>query len=125
LAWSIEFEAAAKKKLASLDKPVAKRITAFLRERVAPLEDPRAIGEALLDQRVIAGIGNLYKAETLFLVGVSPWRATADVADPTKLVRLARRLMLANAARSGQVTTGDTRPGHTTWVYGRGGRFIT
>lgn len=52
MAWSIEFEAAAKKELASLDKPVAKRITGFLRERVAPLEDPRMLGEALKGPRL-------------------------------------------------------------------------
>lgn len=47
LAWQIEFEDAALKELAKLDKPVAKRILAFLRERVAVLDDPRSIGEAL------------------------------------------------------------------------------
>jgi len=47
LAWQIEFGDAAKKDLATLDKQVARRITAFLRERVAKLEDPRSIGEAL------------------------------------------------------------------------------
>lgn len=47
MVWQIRFTAAAKKELAQLDKPIAKRITAFLRERVAPLEDPRSIGEAL------------------------------------------------------------------------------
>lgn len=52
MAWIIEFDAAAKKELAGLDKPVAKRITAFLRERVAPLEDPRTIGEALKGPRL-------------------------------------------------------------------------
>lgn len=47
LAWRIEFEDAALKELAKLDKPVARRILAFLRERVAALDDPRSIGEAL------------------------------------------------------------------------------
>ena len=47
LAWQIEFEDAALRELAKLDKPVAKRILAFLRERVAVLDDPRSIGEAL------------------------------------------------------------------------------
>lgn len=47
LAWRIEFEDAALKELAKLDKPVARRILAFLRERVAVLDDPRGIGEAL------------------------------------------------------------------------------
>jgi len=47
LAWRIEFEDAALKELGKLDKPVARRILAFLRERVAVLDDPRSIGEAL------------------------------------------------------------------------------
>jgi mRNA interferase RelE/StbE len=47
LAWRIDFDEEAVRELAKLDKPVARRITAFLRERVAPLEDPRSIGEAL------------------------------------------------------------------------------
>ena len=47
MAWRIEFDDKAKEDLADLDKAVAKRITAFLRERVAGLDDPRSIGEAL------------------------------------------------------------------------------
>ncbi len=47
MAWQIEFEEASKKDLAKLDKQTARRITTFLRERVAVLEDPRSIGEAL------------------------------------------------------------------------------
>ena len=47
LAWRIEFEDAALKELAKLDKPVARRILAFLRERVSHLDDPRSVGEAL------------------------------------------------------------------------------
>lgn len=47
MVWRIEFEASAAKELAKLDKPVAKRILSFLRERIAPAEDPRATGEAL------------------------------------------------------------------------------
>jgi mRNA interferase RelE/StbE len=47
LAWLIEFDDKAKKDLAALDKVVARRITAFLRERVLALDDPRSIGEAL------------------------------------------------------------------------------
>lgn len=85
-------------------------------------KDPdRPIGEALLDQRNLAGIGNLYKSEVLFLRGVSPWRVAGQVPRPQRLVELARRLLDANKARVGQVTTGDTRPGRQTWVYGRGG----
>jgi mRNA interferase RelE/StbE len=47
LAWSVEFDAAAAKELRKLDPPVARRIVVFLRQRVAVLEDPRSIGEAL------------------------------------------------------------------------------
>lgn len=47
MAWRIEIDDAAKKDLAKLDKQLAKRITTFLRERVAVLDDPRSIGEAL------------------------------------------------------------------------------
>lgn len=52
MAWQIEFEDAALKELAKLDKPVARRIVAFLRERVATLDDPRSIGEALKGSRL-------------------------------------------------------------------------
>jgi endonuclease-8 len=81
----------------------------------------RAIGEALLDQRLLAGIGNVYKAEALFLAGVSPFRAVAEVPDLRKLVNLARRLMLANRDSLGIVTTGVNRRGAQHWVYGRAG----
>ena len=52
MAWRIEFEDAALKELAKLDKPVARRILAFLRERVAVLDDPRSVGEALKGSRL-------------------------------------------------------------------------
>jgi endonuclease VIII len=88
--------------------------------------DPyRAVGEALLDQRNLAGIGNLYKAETLFLRGLSPWRPVGEVGNASALadmVELARRLLEANKDRIGQVTTGNTARGQQTWVYGRAGR---
>ncbi|HWK85004.1 MAG TPA: type II toxin-antitoxin system RelE/ParE family toxin [Caldimonas sp.] len=47
MAWRIEFDPAAAKELAKLDKPVARRITAFLGQCVATLADPRSLGEAL------------------------------------------------------------------------------
>jgi endonuclease-8 len=85
--------------------------------------DPaRAIGEALLDQRNLAGIGNLYKAETLFLRGVSPWRPVGDVTGLAEMVELARQLLEANKERMGQVTTGERARGRQTWVYGRAGQ---
>ena len=85
--------------------------------------DPaRPIGEALLDQRNLAGIGNLYKAEVLFLRGIDPWQPVGEVPDLTALVTLAQRLLDANKARIGQVTTGMPGRGEETWVYGRSGR---
>ena len=52
MAWRIEFEDTALKELAKLDKKVARRILTFLRERVAVLDDPRSVGEALKGSRL-------------------------------------------------------------------------
>lgn len=52
MAWRIEIEAGARRDLARLDKPVAKRILDFLRDRLATLDDPRCIGEALRGSRL-------------------------------------------------------------------------
>jgi endonuclease VIII len=79
----------------------------------------RAIGEALLDQRNLAGIGNFYATEMLFLRGISPWRPVGDVANLDALVELGQRLLEANKGRIGQVTTGSRRRGEQTWAYGR------
>jgi endonuclease VIII len=81
-----------------------------------------AIAEALLDQRNLAGIGNLYKSEVLFLRGLWPWTPVRDVPDVPALVRLAQRLLASNRGRWTQVTTGSTRPQEATYVYGRRGQ---
>jgi endonuclease-8 len=81
----------------------------------------RSVGEALLDQRNLAGIGTVYRAETLFLAGVSPFLGVSEVHDLRKVVELARRLMSANLDNPRQVTTGVARRGEEHWVYGRGG----
>ena len=80
------------------------------------------IGVAILDQRNLAGIGNLYKVESLFLAGVHPWARVADVPNLEALVERARTLMLANRDHPEQSTTGDTRRGQDHWLYGRKGR---
>jgi len=80
------------------------------------------IGVALLDQRNLAGIGNLYKVEALFLSGVHPWARVADVPDLPGLVERARTLMLANREHPEQSTTGILRRGEDHWVAGRKGR---
>ncbi|MGH3983972.1 MAG: DNA-formamidopyrimidine glycosylase family protein [Pseudonocardiaceae bacterium] len=79
------------------------------------------LGLALLDQRIMAGIGNLYKTEMCFLLGVSPWIPVRDI-DPDVVVALARRLLLANGDRPEQSTTGELARGKQHWVYERSGK---
>jgi endonuclease VIII len=86
-------------------------------------ERPEAdIGDALLDQRNLAGIGNVYRAELLFLSGLSPWLPVAGVPDLPAVVTLAHRLLEANKDRATRTTTGVLRNGETSYVYGRRGR---
>lgn len=77
----------------------------------------RSIGTALLDQRNLAGIGNVYRNEACFLIGVLPTRRTADVPDLRRLVDLSHDLLEANKDRGRRITTGDPRD--PLWVYGR------
>lgn len=79
------------------------------------------IAVALLDQRNLAGLGNEYVAELCFLRGMLPTRPVRE-ADVPAAVDLARRLIVANRDRPVRVTTGDTRRGRNTWVYGRRGQ---
>lgn len=78
------------------------------------------LGDLLLDQRVIAGPGNVYKSEICFLLGIHPG-APARSVDPHALVRLTERLLQANRDTGMQITRGDKRPGARHWVYGRKG----
>ncbi|MER5703110.1 zinc finger domain-containing protein [Micromonospora sp. NPDC002296] len=78
-----------------------------------------AIGEALLDQRNLAGVGNLYKCEVLFLRGISPWTPVGAVPDLAGTVTLAQKLLAANRGRWTQSTTGSLHRGRTSYVYGR------
>lgn len=79
------------------------------------------IGVALLDQRNLAGLGNVYANELCFLRGMLPTRPVAET-DVAAAVDLGHRLITANRDRPLRVTTGDTRRGRNTWVYGRGGQ---
>jgi endonuclease-8 len=84
--------------------------------------DPeREVGLALLDQRNLAGIGNVYRAEICFLRGMLPTRPVGEVSNLEKTVDLSRRLLEANKLRSTRATTGRLR-GNSLWIYGRGGR---
>ncbi|MFI9626189.1 DNA-formamidopyrimidine glycosylase family protein [Streptomyces sp. NPDC052042] len=107
------------------------------------LADPsRPLGEALLDQRNLAGIGNVYKAELCFLVRAAPWLPIGELSAPTtlRLVATAKQLLEANRDRPVRTTTTTAgtvgRAVHTRtralprrygtyerlWVYGRTGR---
>ncbi|WP_375407320.1 DNA-formamidopyrimidine glycosylase family protein [uncultured Amnibacterium sp.] len=82
----------------------------------------RAIGLALLDQRNLAGVGNVYRNELCFLRGVLPTRPVDQVQDLPRLVDLAKRTLEANKNRVERTLTGDTRRGKQDWVYGRTGQ---
>ena len=95
----------------------------------------RPLADVLLDQRVLAGIGNIIKSEVLFVCRINPDTPASAMDDETrvKIVETAVRLMRANvgpaATGTGIVTyrslRGLTRrggPGDTLWVYGRAGK---
>ena len=86
------------------------------------LADPaRELGAALLDQRVLAGVGTLYMAESCFLVRLTPWSPVSDLADPDGFVALLHRLLHVNKDRPAQVTTGDLRHGRQHFAHARSG----
>lgn len=88
---------------------------------VARLQAARTdlLSTALLDQRIMTGIGNVFRCEVLFLAGVNPWRQVVDVPHVDEVVACAARLLQENATRRWRVTTGDDRRGRELWVYGR------
>ena len=82
--------------------------------------DPaRPLGLALLDQRNLAGVGNVYANELSFLARVPPWRPVGEVPGLAKVVDTAHRLLTLNRLRTGHVTTGETRADRRNWVYDR------
>jgi mRNA interferase RelE/StbE len=71
MAWTIEFDKTAERELDKLDKQTARRILAFLNERVANLEGPRSIGEALQGSK----LGDFWKYR------VGDYRVIADIEE--------------------------------------------
>ncbi len=85
--------------------------------------DPdRPLAQALLDQRVLAGVGNVYCTELCFLSGHLPTTPVGAVTDAHRLVSRARDMLWLNRARRDRCTTGNTRAGQQLWVYGRAGQ---
>jgi len=94
------------------------------RDRVSKVPPDRRLADFLLDQRVLAGVGNEYKNEIMFLEGLHP-ETPVGALDPSRLDGLAeraRRLMAPNALRSGRVTTGLRGHSLESWVFERTGR---
>ncbi len=86
------------------------------------IADPdRRIAEALLDQRVMAGIGNVFCNELCFVSGYLPTAPVSAVTDPQRLAVRARDMLWVNRLRKNRCITGDDRPGRRYWVYGRKG----
>jgi len=86
------------------------------------LSDPGVpVFVAVLEQRNLAGIGNVYANELCFLIGAAPTKPVGEV-DVDRMVALGHRLIQANKSRSIRTTTGDLRPTKTAYVYGRRGQ---
>ena len=83
--------------------------------------DERPVHVALLDQRNVAGFGNEYANEILFVRGILPTKPATET-DAAAIVDLGARMIRANRDRAGRTFTGDDRPGRSTWVYRREGR---
>jgi endonuclease-8 len=94
--------------------------------------DREAVADVLLNQRVVAGIGNVLKSEILFVAGVDPLRAVATLSDAElrRIIDVARDLLRANVLGSrqtlsravGRRTTRSLDPNAKLWVYARGGK---
>jgi endonuclease-8 len=85
-------------------------------------EPGRPLAEALLDQRVLAGVGNVYANELCFVSGLRPTTPVSAAPDPVRLVSRAQKMLWANRSRVNRTTTGDTHRGRELWVYGRAGQ---
>lgn len=84
--------------------------------------DRLPIGEAVMDQTVVSGIGNVYKSELLFLDGIHPLTKVINLPDESilSIVRRARKLLKRNL-HGGPRRTRFRGDGHNVWVYGRQG----
>jgi len=85
--------------------------------------DPdRGLAAALLDQRILAGVGNVYANELCFIFGRRPLSTVATLSDPLRVAIRAREMLWANRLRRDRTTTGNSRSGQQLRVYGRAGQ---
>jgi len=82
-------------------------------------QSDRPVFLALLDQRNLAGLGNEYVNELLFIAGLAPTRPVTEVPDLKRLVTRAHQVINANRDRARRTFTGVSRRGQERWVYGR------
>lgn len=89
-------------------------------------QNDEEIANVLLSQRVVAGIGNEYKSEVLFLARIRPFTRVANLTDDQlrHVLELARKLMIANVTKRspGRATTFSLDRNQQKYVYGRGGK---
>ncbi len=73
-------------------------------------DDPtRPVADAIMDQRTLAGIGNLWKNESLYACKIDPWRPMSDMSDEEleRIIRMARRMMLREVRHGGRLAGGE------------------
>ncbi|MFP5237976.1 MAG: Fpg/Nei family DNA glycosylase [Acidobacteriota bacterium] len=92
------------------------------------------IGNVLLDQRVLAGVGNVFKSEVCFVTGMHPFRKAGTLSreEAAQVIAVARRQLASNVMedspdrivtyRGNRRTTHRTDPSESLWVYGRNGQ---
>lgn len=80
MVWAIEFDEAAKKELAKLDRQVARRLLDFLKQRVISLKDPRSVGQALKGSK----LGEFWKYR------VGDFRIIANIQDQKMIILVLR-----------------------------------
>jgi endonuclease-8 len=85
-------------------------------------EPDRPIGLALLDQRNLAGIGNVYRCEVCFIARVHPSTPVGQVPNLPAMVLKSKQLLEVNKDRSSRSTTGSPARRESFWVYGRARR---
>ena len=83
-----------------------------------------SIGDALLEQRHLAGVGNVFKSEICFLAGLHPATPVGEVPDLDAVVAISKQQLEDNKDRPFRWTTGDRRSGNRYWVYGRRGSCL-
>jgi endonuclease VIII len=131
--WLSGAELARHRDLASLGPdPLAASFDAAAAAAGIRAQTDQPIGEVLLNQRIIAGIGNVLKSETLFVAGINPFASVGSLDDAVivRIVSIARKLLMASvavpahpaAAASGRRPTRSMDPDARLWVYGRAGK---